>query len=70
MSTRFLGALLIVIGLLAILSPVVRYTTEETVIDAGPLEVTAERERHVPIWQVAGGASVLGGLVLALRRRP
>lgn len=63
---RFIGLLLVVIGLVALVYPFARYTTEETVIDVGPLKVTAERERQIPIWPLAGGAAIVGGLVLAI----
>ncbi|MGH9256343.1 MAG: DUF3185 domain-containing protein [Vicinamibacterales bacterium] len=69
MSARFIGALLILVGLFALFLPNFRYTTEETVLDVGPLEVTAEREKRIPLRPIAGGASIIGGLALAFRRR-
>lgn len=67
------GLVLIVLGLAGFLVPRIVYTEEETVIDAGPIEVEAERRDSVRIPDVAAGAAVAAGTVLvvvgASRRR-
>ena len=47
------------------------YTTEEKVLDVGPLEATAEKEHSVAIPDIAGIVAVLAGgfLVFVGRRR-
>jgi hypothetical protein len=70
MSTRAIGILLILIGLAVWLVPTLTFTTRETVLDAGPLEVTTERERSVPLWPVLGGVAAVAGLVLVLKPGP
>jgi uncharacterized membrane protein HdeD (DUF308 family) len=65
------GVLLIVLGLVALAYQGISYTTRETIIDIGPLEATAERQRTVPLPPVLGVVAVAGGvaLLIAGRRR-
>ena len=66
------GILLIVLGLAALAYGGITYTSRETVIDIGPLQATADRERTFPLPPVAGVAAVAGGvalLVAGIRRR-
>jgi hypothetical protein len=42
----------------------ISYTTEETVIDAGPLQVSAENEESLNWPPYAGGIAVIAGFVL------
>lgn len=61
-----IGVALIVLGIAGFIVPRVGLTTEETVIDAGPIEVEAERRRTVSIPDVAAGAAVAAGTVLVV----
>jgi hypothetical protein len=66
------GVILIVVGLAALALGGFSYTTRETVVDLGPLQATAERERRFPVPPVAGGAAVAAGvalLVVGMRKR-
>lgn len=65
------GIILIVLGLLGFVVTGISFTTEETVVDVGPLEVEQEKERSVPFTPLAaGGAVAVGiGLVVAGTRR-
>ncbi|WP_234364317.1 hypothetical protein [Lunatibacter salilacus] len=48
----------------------ITYTTQETVIDAGPIEVTAAKENQVNWPPYAGGAALVAGIALvALSRK-
>lgn len=48
----------------------ISYTTQETVIDAGPIEISAEKENQINWPPYAGGAALIAGLVLvALSRK-
>lgn len=58
------GALLVVLGLAALVYQGITYTTRETVVDIGPLHATAEREKTVPLPPVLGIVAVAGGVVL------
>jgi uncharacterized membrane protein HdeD (DUF308 family) len=67
-----LGVVLIILGLAGLVWPVISYTDTDTVVDIGPLEVTAQSEEHVPIPPLAGGAAIVAGIALVVmgtRRR-
>ena len=59
-----LGALLLIAGLVGLASPMITYTKTEKVVDIGPVEVTAEREKHVPLPPIVGGLAAIAGLVI------
>lgn len=40
------------------------FTSRERVADVGPIEVTAERERAIPLPPIVAGLAIVGGLVL------
>jgi hypothetical protein len=65
------GIVLIVLGIAGLVLGRFTYTTEEKVLDVGPLEATAEKEHSVAIPDIAGIIAVLAGgfLVFMGRRR-
>jgi hypothetical protein len=63
-GTVLLGVILLVAGLAGLAWPVISYTTTEKVVDIGPVEVTAERERRVPVPPIAGGLAAVAGIVM------
>jgi uncharacterized membrane protein len=68
-----LGVVLIVLGVLALAYQRITYTTRETVLDVGPIEATAERQKTIPLPPILGAAVVAAGvivLVVGSRRRP
>jgi hypothetical protein len=62
----WIGVVLIVLGLAGFLVPRIVYSSEETVIDAGPIEVEAEERNAIRIPDVAAGAAVVAGVVLVV----
>jgi hypothetical protein len=58
------GALLLVLGLVALVYQGVTYTSRETVLDIGPVHATADREKTLPLPPLVGIAAVAGGVVL------
>jgi len=60
------GALLIVLGLVALVYQGINYTSRETVIDIGPVHASANRQRTLPLPPVLGIAAVAGGVVLLI----
>jgi len=61
-----IGVILVLLGIAGLVVPRIGVTTEETVIDAGPIEVEAERRRTVSIPDLAAGAAVAAGTILAI----
>jgi uncharacterized membrane protein HdeD (DUF308 family) len=60
------GIVMIVAGVIALAYQGYTYTTREKVVDIGPIEVHADRERSVPIPPIVGGALLIGGVVLVV----
>jgi hypothetical protein len=65
-GTMLLGVILLVAGLAGLAWPVISYTTTEKVVDVGPIEVTAERERRLPVPPIVGGLAAVAGLVIII----
>ena len=66
MSTRLLGIALIILGVVAFAYQGITYTTQEKVLDIGPLKATVEKEKTIPLPPLVGGAALIGGIVLLL----
>lgn len=63
-SSKLLGIVLIVIGVIAFAYQGISYTTREKVIDIGPLQMSADHTRTLPLPPIVGGIALLGGIVL------
>ena len=61
---KLIGIVLIIVGVLGLAYGGFSYTKREKVIDLGPLQVTADREKTVPIAPIAGVAALVGGIAL------
>ncbi|MGH7831067.1 MAG: DUF3185 domain-containing protein [Candidatus Binatia bacterium] len=60
------GIVLILISIIALGYQGITYTTREKVVDLGPIEATAEKEKTIPIPPVLGVIALVGGVVLVL----
>ena len=58
------GIILIVIGIVAFAYQGITYTTREKVVDIGPIQMTAEKTRTLPLPPLVGGIALVGGIVL------
>jgi cytochrome c biogenesis protein CcdA len=63
---RTFGIVLIVIGLIMLFVPGLDFTTREKVIDAGPIQVTADKKNEIGWPTYAGGVVAAVGLVLVV----
>ena len=63
-SMSIVGIVLIVLGVAALAYQGITYTSRETVIDIGPLQATADRQRTIPVPPVVGGLAIAGGVAL------
>jgi len=66
MNMQKIGIGLIVLGLVGLLVSSISFSTQETVVDAGPLEVEREKEQSVPIPQTAAIVVALAGGALVV----
>ena len=58
------GIILIVIGIIAFGYQGITYTTREKVVDLGPIQVSADKTKTIPLPPIVGGIALLGGIVL------
>jgi hypothetical protein len=65
------GVLLILAGIAGLVVGRFTYTTEEKVLEVGPLVATAEKEHSIRVPDIAGIVAVIAGgvLVVVSRRR-
>ena len=61
-----LGIVLIVLGIGALVYQGFTYTTREKVLDLGPLQATAERQKTVPLPPIVGIVAVVAGVALVV----
>ncbi|MGH9319336.1 MAG: DUF3185 domain-containing protein [Vicinamibacteria bacterium] len=61
---RTIGIILIVLGIVAFVFQGISYTTEEEVLDIGPLEVQKEERKTIPLPPILGAVALVGGITL------
>ena len=61
-----IGIVLIVIGIIALVYGGITYTKREKVLDLGPIQATAEKQKTIPFSPVLGGICLVGGIVLVI----
>jgi hypothetical protein len=59
-----IGIILIVVAIAAFAYQGISITTQEKVVDLGPLQVSADKTRTLPLTPIAGGVALAGGIVL------
>ncbi|MBS1106699.1 MAG: hypothetical protein H6Q91_2201 [Deltaproteobacteria bacterium] len=65
-AATLIGVLLIVLGIGALAYQGFTYTTEEKILDIGPIEATQETTKTIPLPPIVGALSLLGGIVLVV----
>jgi hypothetical protein len=61
-----IGIILIVIGIVAFVYQGISYTTREKVVDIGPIQMTAEKTKTLPLPPIVGGVALVGGIILVV----
>lgn len=64
--TMVIGIVLIVLGVAGLAFQGISYTTREKVVDIGGLQVTAEKQKTIPIPAIVGGLALAGGIVVVV----
>lgn len=59
-----IGIILIVLGVVMLIWTGFTYTKKEKIVDAGPIQVSADKEKSVNWPPYAGGVLIIGGIVL------
>ena len=63
------GLVLVVLGAIALVYGGISFTSRDTVVDAGPIQISADRKHGVPIPPVAGALAIAAGIALFLKGR-
>jgi hypothetical protein len=59
-----IGIVLILFGIVALSYEQITYKTKEKIIDIGPIQATAEREKSIPLPPLLGGLALVAGIGL------
>ena len=62
--TIIIAIILIALGIAAFAYQGITYTTRENVVDLGPIKVTAEKTKTIPLTPIVGAIVIVGGIVL------
>jgi len=68
-SMKLAGIIFLVLGVLALVYQGIRYTTQEKLIDIGPLKVTSKEKKTIPLPPIVGGVAVVAGIAMILADR-
>jgi hypothetical protein len=62
------GVVLLVLGVLALVYGGISWTRKDTVVDAGPIEITADKKESLAFPPLAGLVLVAGGALLIMKK--
>lgn len=65
-DVKLIGIVLIVVGVIALAVGGFSYTKREKAVDLGPLEITTEQRKTIPLSPIVGLAAVAGGIALVV----
>lgn len=63
-TATIIGIVLVVLGVVALIYQGISYTSEQTVLELGPVDVQAEERRTIPLPPILGALSLIGGVAL------
>jgi drug/metabolite transporter (DMT)-like permease len=59
-----IAIILIAVGVVVFAYQGITYTTREKVVDLGPIQMTAEKTKTLPLPPILGAIALVGGIVL------
>ena len=63
-ANSLIGIILIVIGIIAFAYQGITYTSREKVVDIGPIHMSADKTRTLPLGPIVGVVALAGGVAL------
>jgi drug/metabolite transporter (DMT)-like permease len=69
MSTKVIGIILIVIGIVMLAYTGFNYVSKETLVDAGPIKIEVEKNNFVKLSPVIGAILLIGGVFVLIRSK-
>ena len=67
-ALKVAGVLLVVLGIAGLAYGGLSWTSRDTIVDAGPIEITADKTERLPLPPLAGGLLLVAGVVLILKK--
>ncbi|GAB2978206.1 hypothetical protein GCM10027049_12020 [Mucilaginibacter puniceus] len=64
--SRTVGIVLVIIGAVMLIWTGFTYTKKEKIVDAGPIEISADKEKSVNWPPYIGGVLLVGGIVIIM----
>lgn len=64
---KALAVVLIVLGILGLAYGGLSWTRRDTIVDAGPIELSADKTESLPIPPIAGGLMLVAGVALLFK---
>ena len=61
-STTWVGIVLMAIGIIVLAYQGITYTTQNKVLDIGPIHATREEHRTIPLPPIIGVVALVGGV--------
>ena len=68
-TNTIIAIILIAIGIVSFAYQGITYQKKEKVVDIGPIEVTSEKTKKLPIPPIVGAIALVGGIVLLITDR-
>ena len=65
---KVVGIVLVVLGIAGLAYGGLSWTSRDTIVDAGPIEITADKTERLPLPPLAGGLLLVAGVVLILKK--
>jgi hypothetical protein len=65
-TISIVGIVLIVLGIAALAFQSITFTTDEKVAEVGPIEVTKESKRSIPLPPLLGALALAGGVLMLI----
>ena len=65
-AMTLIGIALIILGVVALVYQGITYTTREKVVDLGPLKITADKDKNIPLPPIVGVLALAAGVTLVI----
>jgi uncharacterized membrane protein YidH (DUF202 family) len=63
---KIVGIVLVILGVVGLAYGGMRWTTKEKVVDLGPVQVTHDKTRSLPLPPILGGVCLAAGVILLI----
>lgn len=65
---KLVGLVLVILGVAGLAYGGLSWTSREKIVDAGPIEITADKTERMPLPPLVGGLLLVAGVVLILKK--